>query len=296
MNVDSTRKEQPLARPLLTRRRVLTGMVATAAGVYVDMRFIEPNWVGVSLHQVPILPAGSNSIRIVQLSDLHASDEVPLEFIEAAVEQALQQKPDLVCLTGDFITRQWNEWDAYSKILSRFSSKVPTFATTGNHDGGPWMASHGGYSGPKRVIEMLEKADVQVLMNKQHTVSIVDKPSFELVGLGDMWAQDFHPTGLLESSSQQEPRVLMSHNPDTKDLIAKEHWDLMLSGHTHGGQLILPWGSAPFAPVSDKRFIRGLHRWDNRWLHITKGIGSIWKMRLNCFPEISVIDLVGQTV
>lgn len=266
--------------------------VAAVAAVYTDMRFIEPNWMGVGRHRVPILPKGSSSIRIVQLADLHASDDVPLDFIERAVQMGIDEKPDMICLTGDFITNRWDEWDAYSRILQRLSKAAPTFASTGNHDGCPWMAQHGGYAAPTKVIAMLEKADITVLMNQRQEISLQGKAPFELIGLGDLWARDFEPRGLLDRDADRLPRVLMSHNPDTKDYIGDDQWELMLSGHTHGGQLTLPWGSTPFAPVVDKRFVRGLHPWKNHWLHITKGVGSLRKMRLNCFPEISVVELV----
>ncbi|MCY2982405.1 MAG: phosphodiesterase YaeI [Planctomycetota bacterium] len=284
---------QPKRSRLVTRRRMLACLAATATAVYTDMRFIEPNWIGVGRHRVPILPAGSNPVRIVQLSDLHASSEVPLDFIEYAINLGLQQKPDIICLTGDFITHSWDEWDAYSKIMQQLSAAAPTFASTGNHDGCKWIARYGGYARPTKVVDMLEKANIRVLMNEREQVAIPNKAGFELIGLGDIWADDFKPQLLEETKQVGTPRVLLSHNPDTKDLIEKANWDLMLSGHTHGGQLTLPWGSTPFAPVRDKRFVRGLHPWKNHWLHITKGVGSLRKMRLNWIPEISVVELVS---
>ena len=295
MNASDIKLErtEPKRSLLFTRRRMLACLAATAAAVYTDMRFIEPNWIGVGRHRVPILPAGSNPVRIVQLSDLHASSEVPLDFIEYAINLGLQQKPDIICLTGDFITHSWDEWDAYSKIMQQLSAAAPTFASTGNHDGCKWIARYGGYSRPTKVVEMLEKANIRVLMNEREQIAIPNKASFELIGLGDIWADDFKPQLLEETKQVGIPRVLLSHNPDTKDLIEDAKWDLMLSGHTHGGQLTLPWGSTPFAPVRDKRFVRGLHPWKNPWLHITKGVGSLRKMRLNCFPEISVVELVS---
>ncbi len=270
----------------------MLGLAAVAGAVYTDMRYIEPNWLGVGRHRVPVLPKGSSPVRIVQLADLHASGDVPLDFIDHAVEMALMENPDLVCLTGDFITHNWDDWNAYSRILGRLSKASPTFATTGNHDGSNWMVQFGGYSRPTKVIEMLEKANIKVLMNERFQVSLAAKTDFELIGLGDLWARDFQPRGLLDRDENRLPRVLLSHNPDTKDFIRQEDWDLMLSGHTHGGQLTLPWGSTPFAPVVDMRFVRGLHKWQSHWLHITKGVGSLRKMRLNCFPEISVVELV----
>jgi uncharacterized protein len=272
----------------------MLGLAAAAATVYVDMRYIEPNWIGVGRHRVPILPPGSESIRILQVSDLHASDEFPLDFLEHAVELGLRQQPDLICLTGDFITIQWDEWDAYSRLLERFSSFAPTYASTGNHDGGAWLVKYGGYPRPTNVIQMLEKANIRVLMNDRSDVLLPNKPQVELIGFGDLWARDFVSDGLLDLRSDATPRILLSHNPDTKDLIEKQPWDLMLSGHTHGGQLTLPWGSTPFAPVRDKRFVRGLHPWEGHWLHITKGVASMKNMRLNCFPEISVVELVAR--
>lgn len=271
---------------------MMFGLATMSAAVYTEMRWIEPNWIGLGVHRVPLLPVGAERIRILQISDLHASDEIPLDFIEHAVELGLQQKPDVVCLTGDFITARWNEWNAYSRILERLSKVAPTYGTTGNHDGGQWHEQHGGYNRPTNVIEMLEKANVRVLMNASCKVAVPNKNPFELLGFGDLWAKDFIPGNLLSPRKQQIPRIVMSHNPDTKDSIEKSDWDLMLSGHTHGGQLTLPWGSTPFAPVKDKRFVRGLHQWQNHWLHITKGVGSLRNMRLNCFPEISLVELV----
>jgi len=69
-------------------------------------------------------------------------------------------------------------------------------------------------------------------------------------------------------------------------------WDVVLCGHTHGGQIWIPGLGAPFAPVEDKRYIAGLYPWSNRWMHITKGVGNIWGLRFNCRPEISLLTIV----
>ena len=87
-------------------------------------------------------------------------------------------------------------------------------------------------------------------------------------------------------------RIVLSHNPDTKKPLAAYGWDLLLCGHTHGGQIGLPFFSARFAPVKDKRFIAGLYQWQGRHLHITKGVGSGFRIRFNCRPEVSLLTLV----
>ena len=199
-------ESQPRQTTRWTRRRMMCGLAAVAAAVYTEMRFVEPNWLGLGVHRVPLLPVGSERIRILQISDLHASDDMPLDFIEQAVELGLQQKPDVVCLTGDFITLRWDEWNSYSRILERLSKMAPTFGTTGNHDGGEWLIRQGGYNRPTKVIEMLEKANVQVLMNASCDVALPHKNPFELVGFGDLWSNDFVPGAFAKKRKNSKDR------------------------------------------------------------------------------------------
>ena len=86
----------------------------------------------------------------------------------------------------------------------------------------------------------------------------------------------------------------MAHNPDTKDVLTRQSWDLMLSGHTHGSQTSVPGLREHFAPVIDKRFIAGLLRWEEqgRWIHVNRGVGNLMGFRVLCRPELSVLELV----
>jgi predicted MPP superfamily phosphohydrolase len=86
-------------------------------------------------------------------------------------------------------------------------------------------------------------------------------------------------------------RILLNHNPDAKDLVRSYEWDLMLCGHTHGGQVCLPFIGAPFAPVRDKRYLHGLYAWNKRWLHISSGVGNLHGIRFNCRPEVSLLTV-----
>ena len=81
--------------------------------------------------------------------------------------------------------------------------------------------------------------------------------------------------------SDTETTVLLSHNPDSKTEVQDHPWDLMLCGHAHGGQLWIPFFGAPFASIRDRRFVKGLRRWNNRWIHVTKGVGNLHGLRLN---------------
>lgn len=230
-------------------------------------------------------------LTLLQLSDFHASDVVSLDFIERSVRLALDScQPDLICLTGDYITWKWEQWDEYSAILSQLTGRAPTFACIGNHDGGAWAGLSRGYDNHELVDKMLANAGVMVLHNAS-TKFERDGWNLNIVGAGDWWADEMYAEIAYRSVERSLPTILLSHNPDTKSLLEAWPWDLMLSGHTHGGQLSLPVIGTPFAPIRDKRYVRGLHRWNNRWLHITKGVGNLHGMRFNCRPEVSVLTL-----
>ena len=114
--------------------------------------------------------------------------------------------------------------------------------------------------------------------------------TFHLVGLGDLWAGELDPVRAFPAPSPNRV-ILLSHNPDTKDLLEDYQWDLMLSGHTHGGQLYLPGLGAPFAPVRDRRYLAGLKPWKNRLIQVTTGVGNLYGLRFNCRPEVSLLQL-----
>jgi hypothetical protein len=231
-------------------------------------------------------------LTVLHLSDLHASGVVSLDFIARAIDFALAAaKPDLICLTGDFITSTWEDWDGYARTLQPLAKTAPTFAVVGNHDGGDWVVKSYGYGDHALVDDMLAKAGIQLLHNR-HTVFPARGWRMNVVGLGDWWAKDMEPTDAFSGMDTSLPTLLLSHNPDTKDRLAGFHWNLMLCGHTHGGQLLVPYIGTPFAPVRDHRYVEGMKPWENRWIHITRGVGNLHGMRLNCRPEVSVLTLV----
>ncbi len=229
-------------------------------------------------------------IRLLHLSDLHASPEVPNSLIEAAIGLGLELKPDFACITGDFVTHQggWNP-DWFRGALRRMTSKVQTFGSLGNHDGG-WSGS--GMKDSETVQKVVVSGGVELLHNRHATLPVAGG-HVELVGLGDLWGHEFLPQRAFPREKGHVPRIVLSHNPDTKDLLAQRPWDLMLSGHTHGGQVVLPLVGAPWAPVTDQRYLHGLKPWGGRQIHVTAGVGSAMGVRLNCPPEVVLLELTG---
>jgi predicted MPP superfamily phosphohydrolase len=278
---------------IFSRRKFLAAVGLAGVGVAASTRFLEPRWLAVGKADIKLPGAGlAQPVRILHLSDLHASPVVPLKFIAQSVALGLAQKPDLIFLTGDFITAKFAGFTEYAAVLRPLADAAPCFATLGNHDGGSWAAPRGGYEDTEPVRELLAQSRVRLLHNQVAEVA-VGKVTLRLVGLGDWWAGDFAPGTAFASvpPNRPLPTLVLSHNPDTKDLLADHTWDALFCGHTHGGQLALPLIGTPFAPVRDQRFVRGLHAWQGRWIYITKGVGNLHGVRFNCRPEVSLIML-----
>ena len=280
------------------RRRFLSslgvfGIGTAATGAY--GKTVGAERLEIGSHQVSVSKNSAlKPLKILHLSDLHASEMVSLGFIERAIDLGVAQKPDLICLTGDYITRQYDQWDRYAEILAKLPAAAPTYATLGNHDGGTWSGQHiKSYDDSTKVRNLLDKSSIPLLDNQVKQVQLAGW-KLNLAGLGDVWTREFHPEKAFAGFSPEpdSTTITLSHNPDTKDGLKNHPWDLMLCGHTHGGQICLPFIGAPISPVKDKRFVQGLHRWDNRWIYITKGVGNLYGVRINCRPEVSLLTLV----
>ena len=255
---------------------------------------MEPNWLERTVQRVK-LPCRNftSGVRILHLSDFHASPVVPFSLIENSVQLGLAAKPDVICLTGDFVTDATPFDEAeYARILRRLSSAAPVFASLGNHDGGRWAASVGGLKDSSVVRALLSAAKVPLLHNRSEVVRVRDQ-SVRFAGVPDLWSERVDGDLAFGDVSADDPAILLAHNPDTKDTLADRPWDLMLSGHTHGGQVVLPILGERFVPVRDKRFIAGLKQWNGRQVYVTRGVGNIDGVRVNCRPEVTVLDLVS---
>ncbi|MCX6597678.1 MAG: phosphodiesterase YaeI [Acidobacteria bacterium] len=261
---------------------------ALALGCY--SRFLEPNWLETTAYAVPVQRL-TRPLRVVHLSDLHASPVVSPKLVEESLRIAAEAKPDVILVTGDFVTtttgfdRQW-----LISQLRILSQAAPTFAVLGNHDGGEWSAIYGDSASTEAIRSVLRESGIALLDNEARLVQIRHQ-TIQLVGVGDLWSGEMDQSRAFGQAQSGLPTILLSHNPDTKVQLKRYEWDLMLSGHTHGGQVVMPfWGWSP-APVWDRRFIRGLKRWEGRWIHISRGVGNALGIRFNCRPEVTVLTL-----
>ena len=257
-------------------------------------KFIEPHWI--RIRSVPIEIGASShpaiKLKIAHLSDLHYSNAVGLEYLESAFKETVKQKPDIICLTGDYISDRLINRDDYAKALRILSDGAPTFACPGNHDGGVWAGERRGYPDVKVVEGLMIEAGVVFLENEVVEIK-VNGISVAVGGVGDLWAGRLDSESIKHkiNGSQSDIKVLLSHNPDSKTELRDIKRDILLCGHTHGGQLSLPVIGTPFAPIRDMKYVNGLQEYDGGKIYVTPGIGNLHGIRFNCRPEISVLDI-----
>lgn len=272
------------------RALLLLGAGGAAAAAY--PWFIEPGWLELTETRVRLRRTRHEPLRLAHLSDLHASSATAVTLIEQAVARALANQPDVACITGDFITAgaAANPGKCV-QALQRLASRVPTFAVLGNHDGGRWAQHRRGPADTRLVQRLIDEGGVELLHNRSKLLEVRGE-KISLVGVGDLWAEQIDSRRAFADVERRHPTILLSHNPDSKQVLAQHDWDLMLSGHTHGGQVRMPFWEEGFAPVLDKRYVAGLKAWEDRQIYVSRGVGNLLGVRFRCRPEVSIL-LVG---
>jgi len=183
--------------------------------------------------------------------------------------------------------------DEYRPTLEFLAGLAPTYAVLGNHDGGRWSRERNGFADESIIEDLLRKSGMNVLSNSSVKLAVQNQ-NLNLVGVPDLWAGGIDPDLAFAEidAKEDEITIVMAHNPDSKDSMADFDWQLMLCGHTHGGQIAFPLIGAPYVPVRDKRFIAGLNAWKERFIYTTRGVGSLYGTRFYCRPEVSILDIV----
>jgi hypothetical protein len=234
------------------------------------------------------LPKALDGFRLVQLSDIHHSPFTSGEFIAQIVEKANELQPDMFVLTGDYVSHQAEYIAPVAEILGGLKSEFGTFACLGNHD--HWTDA-------ELVKTEFKRNGIKMLVNEGFRFWAGNE-SFWLCGVDDFGEGLSNIRESLRGSLDDEMKLLLAHNPAIMRRAAYRKIDLVLSGHTHGGQVKLrePRERILF-PHRRRRFSSGLHHRGETQIYITRGIGTVVvPMRYQCPPEISLIELRATSV
>jgi predicted MPP superfamily phosphohydrolase len=280
-----------------SRRKFLQAGAAVAAtgavAVVGNGTIFEANNPKVVPIEIPLsrLSQSWDGFRIAQLSDLHYDDYFSVVPIRKAIDLVNGLQPDLVVLTGDFVTSPPSERrslqiraakaiEPCAQLVARMRARFGILASLGNHD----VATDGAY-----IADVLQSHGISVLRNRSIPLER-NGGRLWLSGLDDVLEGKHDLKMALKGIPQAEPVVLLVHEPDYAVYV--KNVDLQLSGHSHGGQIRFPLVGAPVLPVMGRLYPRGLRRLGPLTLYTNIGIGTIWvPMRLNCQPEVTLITL-----
>jgi predicted MPP superfamily phosphohydrolase len=256
--------------------------LASNLSVVARYALAEANTLTIETVQIRLkrLPKSLDGFRIVHLSDIHHSPFTDLKHISRAVEIANDLKPDMFVLTGDFVSHEPEYIEPMAEVMGTLESEFGTFACLGNHD--HWTDA-------KLVTDSLNDNNIKVLINEGFRFT-ARGASFWLCGVDDYMVGQTDLRSALRGSFPDEMKMLLAHNPKILNRAARSAVDLMLSGHTHGGQVKLRDDEKRILPR--RKFANGLYRRKETQVYITRGIGTVvLPVRFGCPPEVSLIEL-----
>lgn len=235
---------------------------------------------------LPRLTPAFDGYRIVQISDIHMDSYMTRQRLQAHVDAINQINPDLVVITGDFITAKIQYVvDDLIKPLQQLSSPDGVLAVLGNHD----YRADGSI---EEVREILRVAQIIELSNEFHTLKRDDEVLY-IAGVDNVTARRARLDLVLEALPATGCAILLCHEPDFVDVVAPTmRFDAQFSGHTHGGQIRLPLIGAVWGPHHGHRYANGLYDVHGLHLYVNRGLGMVTlPLRFNCPPEITVFTL-----
>jgi predicted MPP superfamily phosphohydrolase len=295
-------------------------------------RFIEPSLIKTTWLKLYLsnLPDELRKLTILQFSDFHFHSTLPRSFTTKLCNKVSNLKPDLIVFSGDILCySNLEDKERLKQFLNSFHAPYGCYAVLGNHDYQESVSinSQGDYDivkhpsssilkGFKRLyrsteitkkvterarnvdlhgelIELLKQTPFELLHNETKVVKI--KNAFlNICGVGEHMLDRCHPEIAYQNYKVHFPGIILAHNPDCLPKLANYPGDVILCGHTHGGQINLPWLWKSFTLMEDARFKRGLHKVKDKWMYVNRGIGGVMPFRWFSLPELLFLTLDKQ--
>lgn len=279
---------------------------------------------------LPNCPEGLHGLKIVQFSDLHFQKNFSTSFLKQLVQKIRDEKPDILIFTGDFICSSQLEDEEQAQLLNFLNAlQAPygCYAVLGNHDYADYVSinAQGQYDTlqedegalitrgfnrlfsrtkltkevtPRaaavghhlKLIELLKKSHFQLLENENRLIPIKDS-FLNICGLGEYTLAKANPSIAFQDYNPAYPGIILVHNPDAIPLLKEYPGEIVLCGHTHGGQVNLPWMWTKFTLMENPQFKRGVIPYHGKWIYVNRGVGSVMQFRWFAIPEILALTL-----
>ncbi len=247
----------------------------------------EASWFRVARETVaiPHLPAAFDGLTIAFLTDLHHGRYTSLHYIRTVVDVTNAQQPDIIALGGDYAHAHRRYIPPCFEVLSNLRARWGVFGVLGNHD--HWYDS-------RLAKQCMRQAHVADLTNTGYWFT-QGSSRLRLGGVDDFWEGSQNLADALGDARPDEACILLSHNPDYVESITDRRVRLVLSGHTHGGQVVLPGLGAPYVPsIYGEKYLHGLVRTPFTQVYVSRGLATVGPpLRIGARPEISLMRLTA---
>lgn len=301
--------------------------IASIVGIW--PRFIEPKLLLTSKITLPIqnLPRDLQGFKILHISDLHLCRHTSTPFLNRITHKVQSLKPDLIAFTGDFLCYgKFQDQERLLPFLNQLKAPYGCFAVPGNHDYNQFISvdDDGNYDvlsptsstlsrGFKRLfhtVHLTKKRSEQVkkvhinpqlksllketpfLLLENETQQVPIKNTvLNITGTGEYIADQCLPEKAFQNFNPLYPGIVLAHNPDSFERLKDTQGDLILSGHTHGGQVNLPWLWKKFTLSENMSLKKGLFKFGSKALYVNRGLGSVMPFRWFSPPEITLFTL-----
>lgn len=273
-----------------TTRRILSAAALGAGALGAYAFLVEPRWLQLTRPRIHVrgLHPALEGLRIALLTDLHAGGGTPLSLVRRACRMAMRERPDLVALTGDFAADDSPDFRRVLEAVSGLHAPLGVYAVPGNHDYcvgiDTWHREVDAHPG---IVNLTNTAVLREVDGARICIAGVDDYSLgrpRMEGLPPPEERDF--------------TLLLAHDPDQAERAQRacDRVDLVISGHTHGGQVRLPWVGAIQNPAEhDHLYEEGLRRRPWTQVYVSRGVGTVHlPVRFLCRPEVAVLELSGE--
>jgi predicted MPP superfamily phosphohydrolase len=272
-----------MAFPLMNRRVFLrTVLGATVAGTAAgSVCAYGEDTHDLDVVTVPLTLGLQKPLRMIALGDIHFDPTCDEAYLARVVDHVNSLGPDLIVYTGDFVTARLRRVKDQADLLARAQARLGSFASPGNHE----LWTNVDYVG--KVLD--DRAGIRMLRNQ--SIVLPNEDELHLTGLDSFWAGRPDP-GIITRTTPRSRHIVLAHEPDSFLQLTDPRIRLQISGHTHGGQVRVPFYGALILPKLGRHFETGLYERDGRHLYVNRGIGTLTvHLRINCRPEITVFEL-----